>query len=276
MLEDFAASLIQEDGASKGENAFDGLNTVATETQVETPASSPTEKQTNEGAPSPEGAAATTANTQDDNNIPFHKHPRWIEREKELKELREFRSNYAPKIDQLTEVIARSQEQATAKETPPIPKWFKGMYGEDQEAWSDYLQNQEGLRAQIKAEIIQDQIAKAQQEQAEKAKWSEWVENSIQSLVDEGEKFEVAELQRIALEYLPTDMEGNIDFRKALSIYKELQRVKETTQAVQSTARKQIGDMTTGKSKAEKPISQFQTPSSLRNKTFNQLTEESN
>src|SRR5260221_20106 len=87
----------------EGDDAFADIGEKA-------PAESQTEKE-------PKETPEEGMNTPED-NIPFHKHPRWIEREGELKTLRETAEENAKEIAELKSI-------RTEKEPTAIPEWFK-------------------------------------------------------------------------------------------------------------------------------------------------------
>ncbi len=115
----------------------------------------------------------------------------------------------------------------------------------------------------------------AQAKSAEEKKWADWVNTSLDKLEDEGNKFDRNELQKVALEYLPTDLNGNIDFGKALKIMTQLKAHENAAQEVKSDARKRLADTANASAnRAEKPAPKFQTAKSLRNQSWDSLVRE--
>lgn len=273
-LTDFAANLQQEGEPALGDKAFEGLGTPPeqkTEEEVkETPPTPPVEKETKTEQPPQEGD-----NTLDENKLPFHKHPRWIKTQEELRQLKEYKASTEPRIQTYESVIAKMAPTETAKRSlPPMPEWFTAVYGKNEDMWGKQVEFFDGLKAQARQEFIDEQIKQNNEAKAENERWTGWVKDSLQSLHDDGLEFDENELQKVALDYLPTDLEGNIDFRKAYEIMNKLKSVEQAPQKEKTEARKQIADMTIGKSRAEKPKEQFQTSNSLRNQSWDKLIRE--
>lgn len=276
MLQDFAANLQQEGEPAVGDKAFEGLGDnqpskqEPEESQKETETAPPADEQTKTTEPSQDGVSSP-----DENKLPFHKHPRWIKTQQELSQLREYKASTEPRLQTYEQVIAKMAPSETAKKSlPPMPDWFTAVYGNNEEMWAKQVEFFDGLKAQARQEFLNEQVQREQQAQAESDRWTGWVKDSLQNLKDEGLRFDDNELQKVALDYLPTDLDGNIDFRKAYDIMNKLNEVKNAPQKEKVEAKKQIADMTMGKSKAEKPKEQFQTAQSLRNQSWDKLIRE--
>lgn len=257
MEEAFLANVRQEDE----------VQTVRTDEPVkETPAVPPADNQPEQDKPSQGGE-----NTPDA-NLPFHKHPRWIKTQEELAELRKFKDEAAQRL------LDRTSSQRDEAKTS-IPDWFPktGNQANDEAQYKQYLSYENGVKAQIKQELLEDQEKEARAKSEEEKKWTDWVNDSIQELEDEGQRFDKNELQKIALEYLPSDENGNIDFRKALKIMQQLKAPQVAQQQQQSDIRKKIADTAgAGNSRPESKPKQFQTQTSLRNKSWDNLVNETN
>ncbi len=261
MSEDFLANVQQED-------AVITETPVRTDEQVkETPAVPPADETTKAAEPSQGGA-----NTPDA-NVPFHKHPRWQKAQEELAELRKYRDEVKPRLETYEQMMSRMGNQQT-QSSVQIPDWFPktGKQQEDEQRYQEYLNYENGVKAQIKQELVEEQTKEAQQKAAEEKKWSDWVTNSLEKLEDEGNKFDRNELQKTALEYLPTDLDGNIDFGKALKIMNQLHAQSDAVAEVKSDARKRLADTAnTSANRAEKAPQKFQTAKSLRNQSWDSL-----
>lgn len=268
MDEDFLANAPSE--GKVGEDAFLSDDANTGESQKETVSDPPAEKK-----PEQADASQGADNTPDAKIEPFHKHPRWIKTQEELNELRKFRDEVTPKLSTYEEVIAKLGKPAESN----IPDWFpkSGNAQADTQKYQEYLNYENGVKAQIKQELLAEQTKEAQAKTAEEKKWTDWVENSIQELTDEGLKFDKNELQSIALKYLPSDEQGNIDFRKAYEIMTELNKYKAAPLAQKADARKKIGDLaTSGPQRAESAKSKVQSNRSLRNASWDSLVRETN
>lgn len=269
MNEDFMAN-VQTDG-EKGENAF-ASDVPNTDEQVkEIPAVPPADETTKVDKPSQGGV-----NTPDA-NIPFHKHPRWIKTQEELAELRKYRDESKTRLETYEQMMARMGNQPNQTSTVQIPEWFpkSGNQKADEQKYQEYLNYESGVKAQIKQELVDEQIKEAREKQAEEKKWADWVTTNLDKLEDEGNRFDRNELQKIALEYLPTDMGGNIDFGKALRIMNQLNAQQHAAAEVKSDARKRLADTANAStSRSEKPPQKFQTAKSLRNQSWDALIRE--
>jgi hypothetical protein len=220
----------------------------------DTPSESLTEKQTTD---------ETSANEED--NIPFHKHPRWIERENELKELKERDEANAREIAELRSMTEPRDNTGDEE----IPNWFSELYGDNLTAWKAYSQHE-----QARTEEIENRILARQQQEAEKAiqeqqKWANWVEDEIKSLEAEGLKFDRNKLSKIMLDYSPTDADNNLDFHKGYAIYEALEGKPDNAT---SEARKQLADTTTTTSIKGEPVPKdYVSSAEIRNRSWGSL-----
>jgi hypothetical protein len=93
---------------------------------------------------SPEGEKST----QDDKDVPFHQHPRWLERENEWKN----RYNESEKRHQDDLMKIRAEFSAAKKENsdPNIPEWFGGNAAQ----WEAYQKDQTTLLSQAEERAL--------------------------------------------------------------------------------------------------------------------------
>jgi len=216
--------------------------------ETDTPASSPEVKE-------PEG--------EPEDSLPFHKHPRWVERENELKTLKERDEAREREVAELRTMKEEKQE------TSEVPDWFRELYGENEFAWKKYQEHENQRTDQIKRSVIEDQ-QRVQREAAEAVTRSnQWIDNELIKLEAEGKTFDRNKLLNVMNEFRPTDAAGNFDFQKAHRIY-EAMEVKEKDPA-HSQARKQIADIATGSPKGERKAPDYQTPATLRNRSWGSL-----
>jgi len=208
--------------------------------------------------------------TDNIDNTPFHKHPRWIERENELKTLRERDEARAKEIAELRQKQQEISEKNINRDIK-IPEWFSVLYGDNAEAWSKYSEYSKQEREEIKREILETQ-QKAQIEAQEQEKyWDNWVENELAKLEDKGYKFDRKELIQIMHKTRPTDMNGNLDFEAGYETY--VARKGPSVVGEQSQARKKIADVISNTSKKEPAKKDFLTSNDLRNKSWHQLAD---
>lgn len=238
MENDFLTSIQKE-----GEDPFENKD----EQEKETPAAPSAEEKPEEGKePSQEGEK----NTPDAEDVPFHKHPRWQERERELEALR-----------------AEIEDLKSAKEeTPPSDatgpdEWFREAFGENEMLWQKFNKYTASLKEEIKAEFVRDQEQARQQEQETLQNLTAKFDADIQELKDEGKKFDENELRQIAADYFPTDENGIVSMRKAYGIY-DAMRSRQSEE--KSSARKDLAAKTTSDDKGETTPKDYVTAAEAR------------
>lgn len=210
----------------------------------ETPAASPAEKKP-EDAPKPEPKPAEAADPAkpegtdaaapggdkpadpkpespqaQDEQLPFHKHPRW-------KRLNDINKTLVEQNAQMNERIAAlegEREAAKKGEVPPIPEWFSNQFGDDEDAWRDFLDTVDKRAG--KGDEPAKPAAKPEAAADDDKKWEAWVDDELDKLEDDPGvgKFDRNKLMLIAAEYLPTDENGDISLRKALDIMRNLEK----------------------------------------------------
>lgn len=233
----------------------------------ETPTDSPTETKPEEVKEevTPEEGKSTPEET-----TPFHKHPRWIERENELKQLRE-REELTTR--ELAELKAFKEELSQKNEvrTTNIPEWFKELYGENEVAWQKYYEHEKQKEAEIEQRFIAKQEAQKRQVEEETKRWDKWVGDEISKLASDAtlnfDPKERNELMATMLKYKPTDDAGNLDFKAGFDIYRALKK----PDTAHSNARKQLADETTKTGGGERKTKDYMTPAELRNKSWHSL-----
>lgn len=183
------------------------------EMENQTPSESQTE--TNE-TESPEPPQEGT-NTPDEKKLDFHEHPRF-------KELIADKNALKAQVEELSKFKAEFESwKQTPKEESSIPEWFKSIYGDNPEAYRLHQQHEKDIIQQAKVEALQEIEATKSNAQAEEQAANQWLEDSITELQNQGLKFERNKLLKIALEYSPTDEQGNLSMKKAYSIYEKLE-----------------------------------------------------
>lgn len=242
--------------------SFDKENETPTESQPETNDEVVEPEVGEEGDDEPE-------NTPED-NIPFHKHPRWIERENEIRALREEREEMARSLSELNSFKEEVSSKFKESDREEIPEWFVELFGDNETAWKKYSEGQGGLREEIKQEIINSQREEQERIAKEQEHWTNWAKTGVEELQAEGHKFNPNELYKVMLDYAPTDEDNNLDFRKGLRILEAI-KPKETIDPAKSQARKQIADAATKSSGGGRKVADYQTPETLKGKSWNSL-----
>ena len=194
----------------------------------------------------------------------FHEHPRWIAREEELKELKEFRERAEPLLEKL--------EKPVQEETSEIPGWFVTLFGDNKDAWSQYRVHTTKEREELRSEILGEIEKEKSRALVEQKKQDEWVDLEVKKLKADGLKFDRDELLKVALDYLPTDKDGNISLKKSYDIYKAMKADKQTVQPSKSVEeKKQVADKTIKKSTATEENKDFKTSADFKGKSFADL-----
>lgn len=221
-----------------------------------TPSESPTEKKQEEVKPN-------QGDNTDEDNTPFHKHPRWIERENELKTLKE--------RDEVRErEFADLKEQTSQRLSDTnIPDWFSTLYGDNQEAWEKYSEHDKAVREEMKKEILEAQEQQVQKAQEQQKYWDSWVDTEMTKLESKGYKFDRDELGQVMLKTRPTDDKGNLDFEAGYETY--IARKGTTVNTQVSQARKQVADTVTKSSRGEPVKKDYMTSADLRNTSWSNL-----
>lgn len=237
----------------EGQDAFGSLG-------EETPSDSPAEKEQEKVKP------VEGDNTQAEKEVPFHQNPRWIERENELKTLREKSEIYEKELADLKKFKEQSSQN---KSDTKVPEWFSTLYGDNAEAWEKYSEHSKKEREEMKREIFEEQQRQVVQAQEQEKYWNNWVENEMVKLESKGYKFDRGELSQVMLKTRPTDGNGNLDFEAGYETYVARKGPAVNTQ--QSQARKQVADSVTRSSRGEPAPKDYMTSSELRNKSWSQL-----
>lgn len=209
--------------------------------------------------------------TETEDKVPFHKHPRWksmYEKNKDMAEviddLKAFKDEVQPKLKELTQ----------AQQTQQTPSWFTDIAGDNPEAWTKYQAHETALKKQIKEEFQQEQTDLQDKQKKEADKWTNWVEDSVQGLKDEGLKFDRNELMKVVVEYRPTDNEGNLDFKKGYEIMTKLNAVQKNEKTQKVKEKKKVASQTMEDSKGETKTKDFVTTHDLKNQDWTQLVQE--
>jgi len=215
-------------------------------------------------------------NTGDDNEkIPFHKHPRWKRINEENQQLKETVAQQEERLKKLEEKPIKSDESDNK-----IPDWFINKYGDDQEEWAKYLLLKNDLKTEIKKEAEEE--AKKNQEEVKKkeiegkktiTKWEEWIDDNLQKMEDDGKQFDRNELLKIMDEYRPTDSNGNLDFNKAYEILELKKQQAQEDKQKKNDVKKKIAAQTIdqGKPTDSSKGTGIMTPTELRGKSFHDL-----
>jgi hypothetical protein len=232
----------------EGEHAFG-------EPEKETPTVPPAEETKKEIVEEPK---------KPEENLPFHKHPDWIKRERKLDErLAAIEARHQEELEALRKSIPQQQT------VRPAPQWFVNIYGDNPEAWKEYSSYDDERRKEIKEELrreIQEENKKSSREQQEIEKS---IDNSIAELKEEGNEFDENELLRIAVKYQPSNEKGEIDLHKALEIYNDF-KANAPQSAAPTNAKKELAAASI-KRTPEASKKEFSTPKDFKGKNWRDL-----
>lgn len=228
---------------------------------------------TDTASESPPGTKLEVKEPEEGDNTPdnakyadFRQHPRWIQREKELDELR---ARDEQRATELAELSAFRDELYRELETDSgeIPTFFRELYGDNQEAWQAYSAREREREAEITQKVIEAQEERNQQAAVEVEYWNDWVKNQMETLKTEGHVFDENAFGLFMLEVMPTTIDNNLDFEKGMTLYERLN----PKDLAASSARKRLGDATTRTTSKESSSRDYMTPEDFVNKTWNQL-----
>lgn len=263
---------IPSEGVDAQQAVEDSRKEIADSQEEETPAESPADNKSEEESPASSGdkeeAKAESNNSEDeDKNLPFHKHPRWKQMYEENRQLREEQQRLKQEVDQrLTSVQSMAQQAKSVQ----LPERFVKLYGDNEEAWRLYKEEQDALKAEIKQEILRERESQETAKQEAVRKGEEYVQTSLQTLQEEGIRFDRNELMKFMVDFkekygtLPTDENDNIDFRKGYDLMMALKQDKNVEASAKSQARKKIADATATTSKGEPEEKEYLTAAELR------------
>lgn len=240
------------------------MDAVVDETTEETENSAESSPETNqmEQSPSSQGEEDKSLNTENEDNLPFHKHPRF-------KALIEEKNKLQSTVSELMSVKEEIERLKTAQPTAnqsarqPIPQWFSALYGENENAWSAYQTHSSEERRQMKAELIKELKSEQQRESQETQKWNGWIEEQLTSLKEDGKQFDRNEFLKFMSDYSPVDKSGNYDFKKGFELY-ELKKQSESV--LKNQGRKIIAAATSSKPGTAPKSKDYVTPKDLRAK----------
>jgi len=199
--------------------------------------------------------------------IPFHKHPRWIEKQREIEELRSreeetarelaelktFKAEIEPKISNLQPVVSK------------IPDWFVELYGENQSAWSKYEMHEQAKEQEMERRVIERQAATQRQQSEQMAYWERRNNQEMDKLAANGKEFDRNELAQTMIKYQPIDANGLFDFEKGYEIYEAFKKKPDPAHAL---ARKTLADTTTKTTTAGERKKDYKTAHDLRGKPW--------
>lgn len=229
----------------------EGDPVVTESTEEETPAA-PQAEEANQGGdnPPPEGD-----NTQgDDDKVPFHKHPRWTEREEEwTKRFNEQEARHQEDLKSIREEFGEARKEN--RENTEIPSWFGGT----QEQWAAYRKDRDQELKQAEERAI-ERLSKARDEstQAETKAVEEataYLNSEVaaieadKALNPTGAKIDKEALLKVVLENELIDSKGRWNYRAGMKILSG--QPKPAPKAPDTREKKEIASATGGTDRGE-------------------------
>ena len=246
----------------------EGGNIDLTELEEETTPESQTETvEPKEDAPSQEGVEAEEAeapkaeDTPEEINIPFHKHPRWIQKQDEIQELR----------TQLEEFKAQSLQSPTATVKRGVPEHLQPVFGDNVEAY-EAMEKEMNARAISAMESRQKEVdLRAKAEEAKNQEFVKWAETELSDIgqaigknLNDPKSTVRNQILDICDKYGVVDSQGRPNFQKAHELHKQLYPNAVSRETLDE--KKKIAAKTDGKTSAQgSDISNVITSSKLRN-----------
>lgn len=246
---------------------FDSLFAESDEQGKATPEASSAENKTAEVAPSQEGVgepkepqAEKPVGTEEKPNIPDVNQPIPLNKDRRFKEiqaanramqerLEAMQSAHEKQLAELKGLVQGSQKTAPAN-TPP--EAFKELFGEGNEhLWGKWQQlwPQQPNVDELKQQLFQELESKQQEQVKVQEQRLQWVTDQVDSLREEGLKFEKNELLAVLEKYAPTDANGVLDFKKGYELLQVLNANKPENK--RKDARKKIAAQTSPQGAAE-------------------------
>lgn len=157
-------------------------------------------------------------------NVPFHKHPRFKELTTRLKEYDEkFDTRVEERVREVLGNVSKAHEEGKDI-TKEIPDDFKELFGEDPKVYEKFSSFLGNVLKEHEEKTLQrlEEKQKTEKEQVEKA--NEHIDNEIKKLQESGKQFEKNELIKFMLEweeqYGPQGIvtDGAYDFSKGLDL----------------------------------------------------------
>lgn len=206
MLEQDLGAKIQTEGEIKLEDFFHNGQTTENDNS-DTP---PVEKNEDGKEPSQSGEKNNPA----EEDIPFHKHPRFKALTDEKNQLKQTVEEMQIKLQELSTIT-----QQTPDQKEDVPKWFSEAFGDDTKVWSAFKEYNENQIKQVEKSVEERIKSKSKEEQESVSKWNNWIESEVDRLKDDGKQFDKNELLKVANDFRPVDEKtGYINFDKAYEI----------------------------------------------------------
>ncbi len=234
---------------------------------IPTPSESPTETKV-EGTEPSQGGETPINTPVAEENIPFHKHPRWIELQREREQMRKELQDLRPLKEEFSQIKTRLPQQEQE-----MPDWWKEAFGTDDASKAAFkkqveYQNKvyEDLESRVVSRIESQAQDRVRREAEEVAKWETVIDTEVNTLREKGYQFDRNELLKVVEDY-SKDAQGNFTgvlfpFEKAY----EILQLKKTMPTPTATARKTAAAQSVAGTKTGSPSSSIPTLTEVRNR----------
>lgn len=216
--------------------------------------------------PDPSTEGSQPNNTQpktEDNNVPFHEHPRWKSREDEWnKRFNDQETRHQDDLRKIREEFGTARQQNAANTN--IPSWFNG----DQQSWDEYRAHEDKLLREAEERAYKRvSEAKSQEEKLVKEA-TEYMHAEISAIETDAtlnptnEKIDPNKLLKIVMDNDLIDSKGRWNYRAGWTIL----RAQLSSQATPPTGkdRKALAGATTSEAKAESKTASFKTAADFK------------
>lgn len=235
----------------EGEQAFP-------EPEKETPAAPPAEETKKEDK--------VEVKKTETENLPFHKHPDWIKRERKLDErLAAIEAKHQEELEGLRKLIP-----AQSPATPAQPQWFTNIYGDNPEAWKEYCSYDAEMRKQMKEDLRKELQEDSQKSSKETEEINKYFDTTFEAMREEGKEFDENELMRIAIKYELFTEKGEANLRKAYEVYEDYKAANPNAVSKTTNAKKELAAATV-KRTTEAAKREFGTPKDFKGKSWREM-----
>lgn len=182
-----------------------------------------------------------------------------LKKNKAWEEMRTSNEALQARLDALEKPTSRAKSE-----------FVSSLVGDNDDVEEKWAKEKESLKEEMKREMVQEQLDAQKKEQDEKERWTNWTAERLAEVEKEfGVNFKTDEskkneLSKVMLDYSPTDLQGNLDYRKGMKILNELSKVKETEKHSSTQAKKDIADATVSKETSVKETKDYYTSADLR------------
>ena len=135
------------------------------------------------------------------------------------------------------------------------------LIGDDPAAHKAWNDAQKQARIVMRQEMQQEEETRQREARENTERWENWVKDGVARLKSQGKRFDENALVKVAVDYRPTDDQGNISIDKAYDILEQLS----PKDRQKAKAKKEVAAQVTSKPSGEGSITKKITSAELRN-----------